>query len=161
LVWCECAVREYQSFKVDSKGEVQGVGLLIASDPSSGKIYVLAPLKGSPAERAGIMPGDEVVSINGRSTRGLNGKEAANSLRGKKNTTVAIKLARRTEGIQGMLSKVEEKPKVEFKSVQVKREVVELNPVYYSNVEEAGMNLGYIRLSNFSDKAAKVGLASV
>ena len=36
------------------------MGLLIAQDPSSRKLMVLAPLKGSPAERAGLEPGDEV-----------------------------------------------------------------------------------------------------
>ena len=46
---------------MSSSGEVQGVGLLIASDPSSGKIVVLAPLQGSPAEKAGVLPGDEVM----------------------------------------------------------------------------------------------------
>lgn len=45
---------EYRSFRVSSDGELKGgVGLLIAQDPSSGRLMVLAPIKGSPAERAG------------------------------------------------------------------------------------------------------------
>jgi hypothetical protein len=52
--------REYADFRVSSDGEVQGVGLLIASDPSSGRLVVLAPIQGGPADRAGIQPGDEV-----------------------------------------------------------------------------------------------------
>lgn len=39
---------------------MQGVGLLIAADPSSGKLVVLAPIQGGPADRAGMRPGDEV-----------------------------------------------------------------------------------------------------
>lgn len=39
---------------------MQGVGLLIAADPSNGKLVVLAPITGGPADRAGIKPGDEV-----------------------------------------------------------------------------------------------------
>ena len=57
--------REYADFRVSSDGELQGVGLLIASDPSSGRLVVLAPIKGSPAERAGIQPGDEVRAARG------------------------------------------------------------------------------------------------
>lgn len=58
---CPAAIcREYADFRVGSDGELQGVGLLIASDPSSGRLVVLAPIKDSPAERAGIMPGDQV-----------------------------------------------------------------------------------------------------
>ena len=52
--------KEYSAFRVSSDGEVQGVGMLIASDPNSGRLIVLAPIRGSPAERAGIRPGDEV-----------------------------------------------------------------------------------------------------
>ena len=52
--------REYANFRVSSDGEVQGVGLLIAADPTSGKLVVLAPIQGGPADRAGIKPGDEV-----------------------------------------------------------------------------------------------------
>ena len=52
--------REYANFRVSSDGEVQGVGLLIAADPTSGKLVVLAPIQGGPADRAGIQPGDEV-----------------------------------------------------------------------------------------------------
>lgn len=55
--------REYADFRVTSDGEVQGVGLLIAADPGSGKLVVLAPIEGGPADRAGILPGDEVCFL--------------------------------------------------------------------------------------------------
>jgi len=45
---------------VSSDGEVQGVGLLIAQEPSSGRLVVLAPIRGGPADKAGVLPGDEV-----------------------------------------------------------------------------------------------------
>lgn len=51
---------EYREFRVASDGEVQGVGLMLAQDPSSRRLLVLAPLAGSPAARAGVLPGDEV-----------------------------------------------------------------------------------------------------
>ena len=60
--------REYADFRVSSDGEVQGVGLLIAADPSNGKLVVLAPIMGGPADRAGIRPGDEVETLSAYGT---------------------------------------------------------------------------------------------
>ncbi len=49
--------REYADFRVSSDGEVQGVGLLIGA--SNGRLLVVAPILGGPADRAGVLPGDE------------------------------------------------------------------------------------------------------
>ena len=61
--------RQYQDFRIGNDGSVSGVGMMIAADPS-GKMVVLAPIKGSPAEAAGIQPGDEV----GGAWRGQRGR---------------------------------------------------------------------------------------
>lgn len=45
---------------MSSDGEVQGVGILIASDSRTGQLVVLSPLEGGPAARAGVKSGDEV-----------------------------------------------------------------------------------------------------
>lgn len=49
--------REYQAFRVTSDGELQGVGMLIANESVNGHLLVLAPIKGGPADRAGVLPG--------------------------------------------------------------------------------------------------------
>jgi carboxyl-terminal processing protease len=86
---------EYNSFRVSSDGELQGVGLLIAQDRMSGRLLVLSPIKGSPAERAGLLPGDEVVSVDGNSTRGMDETAAAKVLRGQQGSSVMVEVARR------------------------------------------------------------------
>ena len=58
--------REYADFRVSSDGEVQGVGLLIAQEPSSGRLVVLAPIRGGPADKAGVLPGDEASKFTSR-----------------------------------------------------------------------------------------------
>lgn len=67
------ARRQYQDFRIGNDGALSGVGMMIASDPDSGKLVVLAPIKGSPAEAAGIQPGDEV----GAGGKGWVGAHAA------------------------------------------------------------------------------------
>ena len=50
---------------MSSDGEVQGVGLLIASDPHNGRLVVLASISGGPADRAGVQAGDEACLCSG------------------------------------------------------------------------------------------------
>lgn len=145
---------EYAEFRVSSDGELQGVGLIIALEPSSGRLLVLAPLKGGPADRAGVLPGDEVLSINGQSTKGWDGNRAAKYLRGKDGSLVKVKLARRTDQIPGVPGTPEPVPTVQYKEINLKREVVELSPVYSQTIADGDHTFGYIRLSNFSSKAA-------
>lgn len=145
---------EYASFRVSSDGELQGVGLLIANEPVDDHLLVLAPIKGGPAERAGILAGDEVLSINGTSTKGLTGQEAARLLRGSDGTEVRVKLQRRTEQIPGVPGRPEPPPKVALKEVRLRRERVNLSPVYYTAMKDGPETTGYIRLVNFSSNAA-------
>ncbi|KAJ0745988.1 putative processing peptidase [Helianthus annuus] len=57
--------KEYQSFRIGSDGNVQGVGLFVNTEPKTGHLVVLSCVEGSPADRAGIHVGDELVEING------------------------------------------------------------------------------------------------
>lgn len=147
--------REYADFRVSSDGEVQGVGLLIAQEPSSGRLLVLAPIRGGPADKAGVLPGDEVVSIDGQATVGWNGDQAAQLLRGRTGSSVVVRLARRTEAVPGVPARPEPPlPKLEYKQVQLQREKLELNPVFSTAMQHGDHMTGYIRLVNFSQKAA-------
>eukprot|EP00884_Botryococcus_braunii_P016131 jgi/Botrbrau1/3200/Bobra.37_2s0030.1 len=148
--------QEYADFRVSSDGEVQGVGLLIASDPNSGRLVVLAPIIGGPADRAGMLPGDEVLSIDGAPTDGWDGDRAAKVLRGKSGSSVSVKFARRSEQIPGVAGRPEPPPMVEYKQVNLKREKLNVNPVFSTAMlDDEGNKLGYIRLVNFSQKAAQ------
>ncbi len=81
LIWIACLLtlaisclldpttRDYANFRVSSDGELQGVGLLIANEPVNNHLLVLAPIKGGPADRAGMMAGDEVRGSAGASCR--------------------------------------------------------------------------------------------
>src|SRR5688572_14734903 len=75
---------EFADLRADTDGEFGGVGLEI--DDEGGVLVVVEPLPGSPAARAGLLPGDRIVAIDGATTRGRSGDDSAGRLRGKPGT---------------------------------------------------------------------------
>nr|XP_029148853.1 uncharacterized protein LOC114925388 [Arachis hypogaea] len=86
-----CGCQEYQGFRIGSDGNLQRVGLFINIEPRTGHLVVLSCIEGSPAARAGIHQGDELVEINGERLDGLDSEAAAQRLRGNAGTTVTVK----------------------------------------------------------------------
>ncbi|MEK7201163.1 MAG: PDZ domain-containing protein, partial [Patescibacteria group bacterium] len=84
--------QEAKSFAETISGEFGGVGMEIGIKDKV--LTVIAPLKGTPAERAGIMAGDAILTIDEKSTEGLSTDEAVKMIRGKKGTSVAFKIMR-------------------------------------------------------------------
>lgn len=83
---------EQKQFEEDLSGEFTGVGMEIAIKDEI--LTVVAPLKGTPAEHAGIKPGDLVLAINGVSTKGMDITTAVNRIRGPKGSEVILKMHR-------------------------------------------------------------------
>lgn len=92
--------REFKLMREDQKGHYYGVGMQVGPQPN-GKTAVKAPFPGSPAYKAGIRPGDIIVSVNDKSTDGLNTTEIADLLKGDRGTQVKIVISR--EGSQANL----------------------------------------------------------
>ena len=59
---------QYRSLQTNTAGELTGVGLQIALDAETGKLRVIAPIAGSPADRAGIQPADTILKIDDQET---------------------------------------------------------------------------------------------
>lgn len=146
--------KEYSDFLMDSvDAEIQGVGLLIASDPDTGKHFVLAPIKGGPAEKAGIQQGDEVISVNGETLQGRDGETAAKALRGKQGSSVDVEIARVVDMVPGEVGpgKLSEEARLQHKKFRLRRERVQLSPIFATALHtEEGHTYGYIRMLNFS-----------
>ena len=125
---------QYRSLQVNTSGELTGVGLQIALNPETGKLEVVAPIAGSPAEKAGIKPRDRILKIEGISTEKLTLDEAASKMRGPIGTLVTLLIERDGEGEK------------EFKVV---RDRISLNPVIASlRTTPEGIPIGYLRLLN-------------
>ncbi len=89
---------EAKVFQDDIKGNFEGVGMEIGV--KEGLLTVIAPLKGTPAERAGIRSGDGILAIDGASTEGLSTDEAVKKIRGEKGTTVIFTVLRDGETME-------------------------------------------------------------
>lgn len=81
-----------EDFQQQIKGELSGIGAQI--DEKDGDIIIVAPLPGSPAERAGLVIGDIILEANGVSLHGLGTDKAVTHIRGERGTTVKLKLRR-------------------------------------------------------------------
>ncbi|NER28200.1 MAG: PDZ domain-containing protein [Symploca sp. SIO1C4] len=127
---------QYRSLKVNTSGELSGVGLQIALDADSGGLIVIAPIVGSPAAEAGIKPLDHIVEIDGMPSSELTLDEAAARMRGPAGTKVTLMIQRPQQGIN---------------AVELVRDRISLNSVYkVLDLQPEGLPIGYIRLSQFS-----------
>ncbi len=131
---------QYRSLQVNTSGELTGVGLQIALNPQSGKLEVVAPIAGSPAEKAGIRPRDRIVKIEGISTTDLTLDEAAARMRGPIGSLVTLLIERDGEG---------------EKEIRVVRDRIALNPVVAElRSTPQGTPFGYLRLTQFNANAS-------
>ncbi|MDD4318734.1 MAG: S41 family peptidase [Candidatus Peribacteraceae bacterium] len=81
-----------KEFQTQLQGEVTGIGAQV--DQKDGILIIIAPLHGSPAERAGLQGGDEILSVNGESITGLPYEEAVSKVRGPKGTAANLHIRR-------------------------------------------------------------------
>jgi carboxyl-terminal processing protease len=83
---------DYKALTEQTSGNYAGLGIQI--DVRDGWITVVAPLPDTPAERAGVATGDQIIEVDGRSTEGWKNDEAVKALRGDAGTKVIITVRR-------------------------------------------------------------------
>src|SRR5437016_3353336 len=121
--------KDFQLLREDQKGHYYGVGMTVA--PRGGKTIVIAPFEGSPAYKAGIRPGDVIMTVNDKATDNLNTTEVADLLKGPRGTQVQILIAR--EGSEKPLTFNVIRDEISRKSVQ---DAIWLKPgVAYMDIE--------------------------
>ncbi len=92
---------ESKNFESDIAGNFEGVGMEVGVKDNI--LIVVAPLKGSPAEKAGILTGDKILKINDTDTKDMSVEAAVKIIRGKKGTEVRLAIYR--EGTTGLIEK--------------------------------------------------------
>ncbi len=118
------------------KGEFGGLGIWITI--KDGILTIISPIEDTPAYKAGVKAGDQIVEIDGESTSGITLKEAVNKLRGKKGTKVTLTIRRKGLSKDIKITIVRDIIKVE--SVKSK--------ILYGDI-------GYLRLTSFNGKTYK------
>jgi carboxyl-terminal processing protease len=138
--------REFKEMQIDTSGELSGVGIQLSLDKETKELVVVSPIDGSPASRAGVQPKDVIVSIDGKSTKGMTTEDAVKLIRGQAGTKVTIQLRRKGQLLDTPLM----------------RERIELHAVEHQiNTAPDGSKVGYIRLKQFNANAAKDMAAAV
>ena len=125
--------RAYANLREDQRGRYYGVGMTIV--PRDNFTYVLSPMPGSPAFRAGIRPGDVIMAVDSKPTEGLSSSEVADMLKGPKGTVVHITMKR--VGYSESLNFTVTRDEIPKHSVDLDFEV---HP-----------GIGYIKLSGFNE----------
>ncbi|HEV7165479.1 MAG TPA: S41 family peptidase [Gammaproteobacteria bacterium] len=118
-----------------TSGEFNGIGIDIGVQDDA--IVVISPIDGSPAARAGVKAGDEILEVNGTSLDGLSLDQASDLLRGKPGTSVTLSL----------LPEGSDKPM----SVKLTREEVHVSSTHAELLQHG---YGYLRISDFGDDTA-------
>ena len=126
--------RQWASNQEEMKGKYYGVGMGVI--PRGDRTVVMSPYVGTPAFKAGIRPGDVIVSIDDKSVQGMGTPEIADLLRGAKGTTVKIMVSR--EGYAEPLAFAVIRDEIPHHAVDL---AFEVKP-----------GTGYIRLSGFNEK---------
>jgi len=126
----------YKEMQVDTKGEFGGLGIQIGIKDN--RLTVIAPIEGTPADRAGIKSGDVIVKVDDDTTKDMTLMEAVEKMRGPKGTPVKLTVQR--EGA--------EEPLV----FDLVREVIKIDSVKSKMLDD---HIAYVRLSQFQEMSSK------
>jgi carboxyl-terminal processing protease len=125
----------YKEMQEETRGRFEGLGIEISI--KDGILTVVSPIEDTPAFRAGILAGDQILKINGELTKNLSLMESVKRLRGPRGTKVTITIMR--EGF------------TQPKDFTLTRDVIPVRSVRHELLEK---NYGYIRVSQFQEKTA-------
>ena len=124
---------EYEKLMEDDSGEFEGIGATVSKNQDDGTIYVVKPLEDSPAEKAGLLPGDVILRVDDLElTTDMELEFVVEHIRGEKGTDVEIEVYREGEP--------------DYLTFTVTRDKIETKTVAYEMLDD---NIGYIQVEQF------------
>ena len=127
---------EMEDYTQNLMGNYVGIGIYMSQNAKDNTIVVLTPIKYSPAEEAGILPGDIIKKINDVEYTGENMTAAANNIKGAEGTKVKLEIQRGQE----------------IKTFEITRKKITTNPVI---AEKLDNNIGYLEVTSFDENTAE------
>ena len=127
---------EMDDFKQETEGNYVGIGIYMTKNTRDNTIVIIAPIKGSPAESAGIKTGDIIKKVDGLEYTGDDYEKISSYIKGKNGTKVNLEVEREGETL----------------NFEIERRKIELYPIESEVLEN---NIGYISLSSFDENCSK------
>jgi carboxyl-terminal processing protease len=133
---------KFEELKKDTEGQFGGVGLMVQTKDKV--LTVIAPMEGSPGFRAGILPQDQILKINGQSAAHVGLEDAVKLLRGEAGTSVRITVRRPSTG--------------QIKDYTLERAIIKVDTVFDLNDQHefplGAADIGYVRVTQFGEKTS-------
>ncbi|MBU1667034.1 S41 family peptidase [bacterium] len=125
--------KETKELQIQTNGEFGGLGITVGM--KDGALTVIAPLEGTPADKAGIKAGDIILKINEKATIGMTIDKAVSLMRGKPKTAIELTIVRK--GVNKPLT------------IEIVRDIIEIQSVYSKTI---GDDILYLRITSFDQK---------
>lgn len=125
-------------FMERTEGTYAGVGIVVSVDTKDNRLIVISPFEGSPAHRAGIMPGDKITKINDSAVNGDTFNQAVEMMKGQPGTTVRVTMFRESDNSTF--------------DVEIVRENIDIPTVSHKMLDN---DIGYIRITSFDAVTTK------
>lgn len=129
--------KKFEDLKIQTDGQFGGIGITIGLRDNA--LTIIAPIEGTPGDKAGLKSGDIILKINEESTLNMSIDDAVNRMRGKPNTKVQLTIVRKNEP----------KPLI----FNIVRDNIKVESVYAKGIEES--NYVYLRVTSFDKNVSK------
>ena len=132
--------KDFAAMQEDTRSEFGGLGVVVGM--KNERLTIVAPMEGTPGFRAGLLPGDVLLEIDGQSAEKMSLRDAVDKLRGDPGTSVKLVVGRTGEA--------------DSLSFDIEREVIKVPSVRGAKVLEGeGPRVGYVRVTQFSEPTGK------
>jgi carboxyl-terminal processing protease len=132
--------KQYDALTSQTSGEVSGIGIRMEMNEKTKRLTVVEAIENSPALKAGVKAGDEILAIDGKLTQSMKVDDASKLIRGKAGSPITLRLGRSGQN--------------EF-DLKLTRATIEVPTVRYALRQEGQKRIGYIRLREFSSHAGE------